>query len=252
MVGESNLNDLAGKSLLVTGGGSGIGRATCELAAESGARVIVADINQESAESVASAIGGRGICLDVASPDGWRGALDAIESFEGGLDYAYLNAGVVTGLADPADMTDDAYRRILGANVDGVVFGVRACVGLLKASGGAFVVTASVAGLNPFSIDPIYTLTKHAVVGYVRAVAPLLLAQGVRINAICPGIVDTPLVGDARQMLEDNKIPLIPPAKVARSALGSLVGDRSAETIVVMASLPPYVSQPVALEGLFG
>jgi NAD(P)-dependent dehydrogenase (short-subunit alcohol dehydrogenase family) len=113
----------------------------------------------------------------------------------------------------------------MGANVDGVVFGARAIVPALAArGGGALVATASLAGLIAFPPDPIYTLTKHAVVGLVRSLAPQLLAKNITINAICPGVVDTPLVGDARQMLEQAGFPMIDPADIAAAVLMCATG----------------------------
>src|SRR5256885_17054938 len=95
---------------------------------------------------------------------------------------------------------EEQSRRIMGPNVDGVVFGARALVPSMAArGGGAIVATASLAGLIAFSPDPIYTLTKHAVVGLVRALAPQLEPPGIPPNAVCPGLTDTPLVcGDRR------------------------------------------------------
>ena len=96
-------------------------------------------------------------------------------------------------------VTDQIYRRAVGANVDGVVFGIRALVPALSdRGGGAIVATASLAGLIGFSPDPIYCLTKHAVVGLVRSLVPQLAERRITINAVCPSIVDTPMVGDMR------------------------------------------------------
>src|SRR4029453_18710993 len=109
------------------------------------------------------------------------------------LHLACLNAGVVTGEdGDIAALTDQQYRRALGVNVDGVVFGVRRLDRVMP-KGSTIVVTASLAGLTAIPDDPIYGLTKHAVVGFVRSVAPQLAARGIRIQAVCPGWADTAL-----------------------------------------------------------
>ena len=116
---------------------------------------------------------------------------------------------------------------MLGANVDGVVFGVRRMEQMMDA-GSAIVATASLAGLVPMPHDPIYTLTKHAVVGYVRAVAPSLAERGIRINAVCPGFADTPIVTpELREWIASEGIPLIQPEQVADAVL---VAARSEET----------------------
>ncbi len=166
--------------------------------------------------------------------------VEEVTSRFGGVDLAHLNAGVTTGEADIAALTDDAYRRVLGVNVDGVVFGVRALVPALSARRrGAIVVTASLAGLIGFSPDPLYCLTKHALVGLVRALAPQLAERGVTVNAVCPGIVDTPLVGAARPLLEEAGFPLVDPAAVAEAVVGALVGEPSGQAIVVQAGREP-------------
>jgi NAD(P)-dependent dehydrogenase (short-subunit alcohol dehydrogenase family) len=131
--------------------------------------------------------------FDVGDPRAWE-SVDAVE-------LAFLNAGVTTGVSEIADVSDEAYARIRGANLDGVVYGVRHLTRVMD--GGTIVVTASLAGLVGMPRDPLYTLTKHGVVGFVRSVAPQLASRGIRISAIAPGFADTPLVGaDARASLE--------------------------------------------------
>jgi NAD(P)-dependent dehydrogenase (short-subunit alcohol dehydrogenase family) len=116
---------------------------------------------------------------------------------------------------------------VLGANVDGVVFGTRRLAQVMR-PGSAIVATASLAGLTGMPFDPIYTLTKHAVVGFVRAVAPQLAERGITINALCPGFADTPIVEpELRAWIADQGIPLIPAETVAEAAL---LAARSGET----------------------
>ena len=169
--------DFDNKICLVTGGASGIGRATCEALAARGAHVVVTDIDETAGRGVAAAVGGEFAHLDVSDRDGWTHVVSEIVGVHGGLDLVHLNAGVTTFPAaggdfpafDIAAMPADAYRRATGANIDGVVFGVSATVPALEnQGGGAIVVTASVAGLITWEVDPVYTMTKHAVVGLVR------------------------------------------------------------------------------------
>jgi NAD(P)-dependent dehydrogenase (short-subunit alcohol dehydrogenase family) len=209
--------DLAGRVALVTGGGSGIGEAVARRLAADGCRVVVADIAGAAAERVAGEIGGRPITLDVGDAAAWADAVEGIVAAEGGVDIAHLNAGVTTQQGDIVALTDQQYRRIMGANLDGVVFGTRAVARAMAAAGrgGAIVATASLAGIIAFAPDPIYTLTKHAVVGFVRSVAPSLQARGITMNCICPGVVDTPLVGPARDRLAEAGIDVIPPEDIA-------------------------------------
>lgn len=184
------------RTALVTGGASGIGAAIVELLRSEGADVQVLDLQNG---------------LDVADPKTWE-EVD-------GVELACLNAGVATREEDVTRVTDDTYRRVLATNVDGVVFGVRRLARVMT-EGSAIVVTASLAGLTPLGSDPVYTLTKHAMVGFVRAVAPQLLRLGIRINAVAPGIVDTPLIGDVnREALARSGFPLLQPSDVAQAVL---------------------------------
>jgi NAD(P)-dependent dehydrogenase (short-subunit alcohol dehydrogenase family) len=234
------MGSLTGKVAVVTGGGSGIGLATAGLLAEAGASVAVVDLDGPSAERAAAGLGGFAVRADVGRPDEWTSVVDAVTSRFGGIDLAHLNAGVMTGEADIAALGDDGYRRIMGVNVDGVVFGIRALVPAMSArGGGAIVATASLAGLIGFSPDPIYTLTKHAVVGLVRALTPQLEAKGITCNAVCPGIVDTPLVGEARPMLEESGFPLIDARAVAATVVDLLSGEMSGEAVVIQAGRDP-------------
>jgi NAD(P)-dependent dehydrogenase (short-subunit alcohol dehydrogenase family) len=130
-----------------------------------------------------------------------------------------------------AALTDAQYARAMRANVDGVVFGVRELAARLMPNGGSIVATASLAGLTATPNDPIYALTKHAVVGFVRSVAPQLAARGIRINALCPGFTDTPIVaGELRDVLD---VPLMGPAFVAGAALQALGDEETGRAWVV-------------------
>jgi NAD(P)-dependent dehydrogenase (short-subunit alcohol dehydrogenase family) len=216
---------LDGKNALVTGAASGIGLATARRLADDGANVIVVDVNADSGEKASADIGGSFVRVNVGDPSDWDAAVEATKE-AGGLDFAYLNAGVTTQQPDITQLTEDQYRRVMGANVDGVVYGMRALVPLIEArGGGAIVATASLAGLIAFAPDPIYTLTKHAVVGLVRSLVPQLQAKNIRVNAVCPGIVDTPLVGDARERLRESGFPMIDPASIAAAVVGCFRGD---------------------------
>lgn len=208
---------LDGRCAIVTGGGSGIGLATARLFTREGAKVAVADLNEEAAKEAASEIGGVAIRMDVADPTQVADAFQRAGSELGKVDIAHLNAGVTTGESDIAKLTDAQYRRILGANVDGVVFGAREAVRALdRAGGGAIVATASLAGIVAYPPDPIYALTKHAVVGLVRALGPPLSEKGITINAVCPGITETPLVGEeAVSFLKESGFPLLEPEDIA-------------------------------------
>jgi NAD(P)-dependent dehydrogenase (short-subunit alcohol dehydrogenase family) len=188
---------------------------------------------------VAEALGGVAVRADVSRPADWVAVVDAVRSL-GGVDAVYLNAGVTTLEGDITALTDDQYRRILAVNVDGVAFGARALVPeLIARGGGALVATASLAGLVAFAADPIYAMTKHAVVGLVRALALRLADQGITVNAVCPGLVDTPLVDDVRDALAAASFPLIAPEAVAEAVLGCVLGQGTGQAVVVQAGREP-------------
>jgi NAD(P)-dependent dehydrogenase (short-subunit alcohol dehydrogenase family) len=214
---------------LVTGGAGGIGAAVSAALAGRGYRVAVADLDPGGAAAVAEAIGGLAIELDVSDPAANQAAVAKVTDAYGRLDVVALNAGVSTGHASgPLDIAK--YRRIVGVNQDGVVFGVDAALPALRAAGGgSIVVTASLAGLVPMPSDPYYTLTKTAVVAFVRALAEPLGAENIRINALCPGFTDTAILGEARAAFEAANFPLMRAADVARAFLDILDGAAGGE-----------------------
>ncbi|HKN64108.1 MAG TPA: SDR family NAD(P)-dependent oxidoreductase [Gaiellaceae bacterium] len=177
--------------------------------------------------------------FDVGDPEAWR-------SLDGEFDAAFLNAGVVTACGDVAVLEDEQWRRILRANLDGVVYGTRELASRLMPGGGSIVATASLAGLTATPFDPAYTATKHAVVGWVRAAAPALAARGIRLNALCPGFVDTPLVqAELRGRLD---VPLMEAAFVAEAALRVLEDEETGRAWVVQ----PNRVEPFRFPGVPG
>lgn len=212
---------LNGKTVLVTGGASGIGAATARLAAADGASVVVADLPSSDGQTVADEIGGRFAPMDVTSADSWAELAASLD----GLDVAILNAGVE--FRDPADFAVtfddpgtwdlDLYNRAVGVNINGVALGVRALVPVLDAGGGGSIsATASLAGLIPWSPDPVYSMTKWAVVGLVRALAAPLKARRIQVNCVCPGAVATPMT-----RVNDGSVPkhMADPAHIGRAHL---------------------------------
>lgn len=239
---------IAQRVALVTGGASGIGRATVRRLAAEGETVVVADVDEGAGRIAADEVGGHFHRLDVTDPASWSVLVATVEERFAHLDDVHLNAGVLTGSTDVVELTDEQYRRVTGVNVDGVVFGLRAIVPLLSAGGGgAIVATASIAGLVPFTIDPVYTSTKHAVLGLVRAVAPQLGSRGITIDAICPSLVDTPLLGEARQPLRDADFPLIDPDDVAAAVVGALRAGGAGRTIACQVDQAPVEVAPPPL-----
>jgi len=224
------MGTLDGKVALVTGAASGIGRAVAHRLAGEGATVCVVDFS-ETGKVVADDLGGRFVQGDVGDPSVNAAAVEVCETELGGIDIAHLNAGVTTGEADITRLTDEQYRRIMRVNVDAVVFGVRAVVPAMERDGGGCIVaTASLAGLIGFPVDPVYTLTKHAVVGLVRSLGDQLTPRGIRINAVNPGIVATPLLGEeAQTALSAAGFPLLEPDDVAAAVMRIVAGDGTGE-----------------------
>jgi NAD(P)-dependent dehydrogenase (short-subunit alcohol dehydrogenase family) len=239
---ERSMDDLSGRVAFITGGASGIGAATARRLAAEGCRVVIADVQSDLGQGVAAEVQGRLVRLDVTDPAAWATALDEVAATEGTPDLVLLNAGVTTGEGELANLTDQQYARIIGVNINGVVFGARAAAAKMAGRGGTIVATASLAGLIGFAPDPIYTLTKHAVIGFVRAVAPQLELQGITINAVCPGVVDTPLVGDeGKSLLEAAGVPLIPAAQIAEAVVGAVRSGRTGEAWTCLPGRPAEV-----------
>ncbi len=228
-----NEQELNGRRAIVTGGASGIGKAAATRLAEQGADVVVTDIDDANGEAVAADIGARYIHLDVTSSDEW----DAVVTKHGPFDIAFLNAGISTGEEREPDelpivnLTDAAYRQIMGINVDGVVFGARAVLpAMIERGSGDIIATASMAGLVPLGTDPIYTLTKHAVVGFVRALAAASEqhAADICFSAMCPGFVDTNIIdAEFKEQMIELQLSMLDPLVVGDTVLRSLSERRN-------------------------
>lgn len=195
---------MSSSRILVTGGASGIGAAIARHWSNLGHSVTITDVDDEAGRRLADSLGATYVRLDVRDEDQWR----SFASSHAAFDVVFLNAGVSTGslvfgTADTMPFTSfdlAAYRRTLGVNVDGVVFGIAHLAPAMVARGsGDIIVTASMASLYPIPADPIYGLSKHAVSGFVKSLAPSLLEHGVCLSAICPFFVDTPLVSKEQQ-----------------------------------------------------
>ena len=194
--------EISGKVALVTGGSSGIGRATALALAAEGATVAVADIDREGGAETVRAIAEAGgqACFfagDVSTPDGVRSLFAAVEAAFGGIDIVHNNAGIMTGDTPGwPDVGLDKIKLVISVNVAGVMMGTGAAVrALRKRGGGAVVNTASVAALGPMPFDPMYAASKAAVVHFTESCAMLAETENIRVNAVLPGMVDTPIIG---------------------------------------------------------
>jgi NAD(P)-dependent dehydrogenase (short-subunit alcohol dehydrogenase family) len=202
---------------IVTGGAGGLGTAIVERLRAEGLEVEILDLTTG---------------FDVADETAWESV--------GPVDVACLNAGVLGDEHDPARIATASYRRTMSINVDGVVFGIRRLAQVMP-DGGRIVATASLAGLTGMPSDPVYAATKHAVVGFVRSVAPTLSRRGISVNAVCPGIADTTMVADdARVLFEQAGFPLLAPADVAAAVWLALESGLTGRAWGVQPGMPPF------------
>ena len=184
-------------SAIVTGAASGIGRAVARELVRCGSGVCLVDLSpMDDLVDELAALGGSAIAVqgDTSERATMRNAVRAAQAL-GVVDTAVLNAGVLSGESDITKIGDDRYERIVGANIDGVFRGLSEFVGAVGRSPARVVVTNSSVGLVPAPHDPVYAMSKHAVIGLVRSLALNPSLANIKINCICPNGVDTPMLG---------------------------------------------------------
>jgi NAD(P)-dependent dehydrogenase (short-subunit alcohol dehydrogenase family) len=210
---------------------------------------VVADIDEPGAATIAGEIDGLAVACDVSSLSDNQAAVAAAVEHFGGLDLVVLNAGIASGSGlEPFD--EGAYRRAMGINLDGVVFGLTAALPALRSRGGGRVVaTASLAGLAPVPEDPIYAANKAGVVNFVRSVGPLLATESVLVNAICPGYTDTAILGPFREGLVASGWPLMEVADVVEAVASVLQSEETGQAWLVQSGHP---AQPYRFRGIPG
>lgn len=207
-------------NVVVTGGASGIGAAVAAQLAANGDQVLVADLRPPADDLPYQQ-------TDVRDPQQVQAAFDAAEERFGSVDRAVLSAGlaITTGMT-PEHMDFDTYHRLVDVNIHGVVHGIRSATpAIRRAGGGGIAALASLAGLTPAVGDPFYSLTKFAVVGLVRTLGPQLAAEGIALNAVCPGFVDTPMVDPLRDTFAAQGFPLIPVQTLVTVILRAITAD---------------------------
>lgn len=194
-----------GKVVLVTGGGSGIGQAACHLYAREGAKVVVSDIDEAGGEETVRMVqnaGGAGtfVRADVANPADCQAMVDSALEEYGRLDIAFNNAGIGGEANLTADYSVEGWQKVVAINLSGVFYCMKFEIPvILKSGGGAIVNMASILGQAGFEQSPAYVAAKHGVLGLTKTAALEYSRQGIRINAVGPGFISTPLISGLEQ-----------------------------------------------------
>jgi meso-butanediol dehydrogenase / (S,S)-butanediol dehydrogenase / diacetyl reductase len=250
--------EIKGKVAVITGGASGIGRATAEMLAAGGASIVIADLVEASGNETVKAIeaaGGRAVFVkaDVTNEDNSRRMLDtAVQKF-GSLDILYNNAGIASGIPGYPQAEIKRWRRVIEIDLVAVILGCHLAAPLMDPKGGVIINTASMAGLYPFKEDPVYGAAKAGVVNFTYSLAPWAAKRNIRVNCVCPGVVDTPLVRRgieaAKRAGQSAGIPttIMPPTAIADAVL-SLIKDDSmfGRALEVRPSGPRLIETPMA------
>lgn len=196
----NQLQDFSGKVAIVTGAASGIGEAVAKVIAARGGQVVVADINQDAAKRVASAINDAGgsakpTTVDVADPAAVESMVQFAVDKYGGLDVAVNNAGIGGPLSPTGEYPVDGWQRVININLSGVFYGMRYQIpAMLARGGGAIVNVASILGMVGTANSPAYVAAKHGMLGLTKAAAIEYATRNIRINSVGPGYIETPLL----------------------------------------------------------
>jgi NAD(P)-dependent dehydrogenase (short-subunit alcohol dehydrogenase family) len=221
---EQRMGRLEGKSVIITGAGSGIGRAASLLFTKEGARLIAVD-RSESVKETAKLVSDSGgtveaVMADAGSESDVKAFIDRAVSKYGRLDAIWANAGVSGGLVPLAEQTVEHWQEILRINLIGPFLAIKHSMPhMIKQKSGAIVCTASVAGLKSGASGHPYAASKAGVISLVQTTAYSLSGTGVRINAVCPGLIETgmtkPIFDNAKQRGTEGKIGQLNPLKRA-------------------------------------
>ena len=244
---------LDGKVALITGASTGIGRATAQVFAREGAKVAVADINVEGAEETLRLIkdaGGEAIFIqtDVSKAADTEAMVKQVVETYGRLDCAFNNAGIEGDFVPTPDYPEATWDRVIGINLKGVWLSMKAEIQqMLSQGGGAIVNTASVAGLQGIPAGSAYVAAKHGVVGLTKTAALEYAKAGIRVNAVCPGAVETPMLKRAFEKVPEMAEGINAAEPVGRMAQPSEIGEAVAWLCSEAASF--VTGHPMAVDG---
>ena len=243
---------LDSKVVLVTGGASGIGRATVNRLALDGAHVVVADRQVELAGEVVTEVkqagGSAEVCeLDVAEEGAAAAAIQAIVSTHGRLDCAFNNAGITGPTVKLLDIDPKEWARVLSVNLTGVFSCVQAEIAQMvnQETGGNIVNTASICGLVALPYATAYNSAKHGVIGLTKSAAVEYGAKNIRVNAVCPGFIDTPMLAEGAGQSQEVLDGVISQLPIRRIAGASEVADVVAWLLSAQSSYVTGVAMPI-------
>lgn len=206
------MNLLEGKVALVTGAASGIGRATAQVLARDGAKVVASDVDTEGGKETVRLIEAEGgeakfVEANVADPESVKALVDSTVEAYGKLDIAVNNAGIGGESNATADYSVDGWKKVIDINLSGVFYGLKYEIpAMLESDGGAIVNMASILGKVSFAGAPAYTAAKHGVIGLTETAAQEYAAQGVRINSVGPGFISTPMISALEEDEQANQM----------------------------------------------
>ena len=245
--------EISGKVALGTGGSSGIGRATALALANAGAKVAVADLDRPGGAETVRAIAAAGgealfIQADVSTVPGTEALFAAVGSAYGGVDIVHNNAGIMTGDTPGwPDVSVEKIYQVINVNAVGVMLGTAAGIRALRRRGGGVIVnTASVAALGPMPNDPMYAASKAAVVNFTESCAGLGESENIRVNAVLPGMVDTPIIAKTGDGTTPAKwlapaiaaATMLQPEDIAEAVLGLIRDDAKAGVAELVTNAP--------------
>lgn len=226
----------ADRVAVVTGGASGIGRSLVTALAAEGARVVIADLNGELAATVARELGERVRAepVDVTDADAVQALVDGVARREGRLDLMFNNAGIAV-MADTRDTSLADWNRLIDVNLRGVVHGVMAAYPIMIRQGSGHIVnTASAAGILSSPATTAYAATKHAVVGLSLSLRAEAVHRGVRVSVVCPGLIETPIIQNAKivgptveRILAESPLRLHSSERLAQAVLRGVARNRA-------------------------
>lgn len=229
-----SLAGLQGKVAVVTGAAGGIGTATARRLAREGAHVLCVDLDGDAADRVARDLqtAGSAFTADTADPAATDSYIAAATDRFGRLDYLHANAGVLGPVAPLVDVSEDDFDRVVRINLRGTFLAVRAAMRAMSETGGAIVITSSILGLRGAFGSAAYAATKHAVIGLAQTAAIEGGGKGIRVNAVCPGTVETPMLDTLQKLLSPDD-----PARGAELLRGNVPLGRDARPDEIAAAV---------------